>query len=144
MWKRLPTRERGIIATDEDDVAFVPSSRERNRDSLSYILPCGFCGLAYDWLGMVTVLPGELCCSFDTFGFPFKCKKRSGLRMVWQGCVWMLWKARNACIFEGKVMTICEIVEAIKHMSIYNGFLLVVLVFVAHHMSGLNYHFFVC
>jgi hypothetical protein len=29
-------------------------------------------------------------------------------------------------------------------MSIYNGFLLVVLVFVAHHMSGLNYHFFVC
>jgi hypothetical protein len=51
MWKRLPTRERGIIATDEDDVAFVPSSRERNGDSPSYMLPCGFCGLAWNlWL----------------------------------------------------------------------------------------------
>jgi hypothetical protein len=44
MWKRLPTRG-GIVATDEDDVAF-GASRERNGDSPSYMLPCGFCGLA--------------------------------------------------------------------------------------------------
>jgi hypothetical protein len=49
MWKRLPARanlvQRGIIATDEDDVAF-GASRERNGDSPSYMLSCGFCGLA--------------------------------------------------------------------------------------------------
>jgi hypothetical protein len=40
----------------------------------------------YNWLGLITVLPSDLFVSFDTFGFPFKCKKRKkGLNMIWQG-----------------------------------------------------------
>jgi hypothetical protein len=29
----------------------------------------------YKWLGLQTVLPGNLSSSFDTFAFPFTCKK---------------------------------------------------------------------
>jgi hypothetical protein len=31
----------------------------------------------YSWLGFCTDTPGNLCQSFETFGFPFKCKKRA-------------------------------------------------------------------
>ncbi|WJX32589.1 hypothetical protein P8452_20894 [Trifolium repens] len=31
--------------------------------------------IIYNWLGLITMLPSDLFVSFDTFGFPFKCKK---------------------------------------------------------------------
>jgi hypothetical protein len=77
----------GIIAIDEDDVAFGALKRETETRLVTCCRVASAVWLEiYDWWGMVMVLPGALCCSFDTFGFPFKCKKkRSGLRMVWQG-----------------------------------------------------------
>jgi hypothetical protein len=37
----------------------------------------------YSWLGMSTVVPGNIVQSFETFGYPFKCKKKSkGLILI--------------------------------------------------------------
>jgi hypothetical protein len=39
----------------------------------------------YAWLGLTTVVPGCVSLSFETFGFPFRGKKRiKGLTMIWQ------------------------------------------------------------
>ncbi|MCI16332.1 F-box family protein [Trifolium medium] len=74
----------------------------------------------YNWMGLTTVLLGNLFTSFDTFGFPFKCKKHlKGLNMIWQVVTWRLWMARNVLIFDGKKTTVCDIVEVVK--SIHNG-----------------------
>jgi hypothetical protein len=53
--------------------------------------------------------------SFDTFGFPFKCRKhKKELNMIWKTVAWSLWIARNARIFDGKETPVGEIVEGIK------------------------------
>jgi hypothetical protein len=71
------------------------------------------------WLGVTTVVPGNLLHSFESFGFPFRCKKLAkGLSLIWQTVVWSLWRARNGFIFDGSKLKANEIVDAIKHMSL--------------------------
>jgi hypothetical protein len=71
------------------------------------------------WLGLVTVVPGNVIQSFESFGFPFKSKIRvKGLNLIWQTVVWSLWIARNSFIFEGVELKGYEIVDAIKHRSL--------------------------
>jgi hypothetical protein len=73
----------------------------------------------YSWLGLYTAVLGNLYQAFETFGFPFKCKKRTmGLNLIWQTVMWSLWIVRNSIIFEGKTPKAYEIVEAIKHKSL--------------------------
>jgi hypothetical protein len=56
-------------------------------------------GLLMAWY-MSTVVPGNIVQSFETFGYPFKCKKKSkGLILIWQTVIWCIWKARNSIIF---------------------------------------------
>jgi hypothetical protein len=71
------------------------------------------------WIGLSTVVPGNVSLSFEGFGFPFKCKKRrKGINLIWQTVTWSLWLARNTHIFEGKFLKVYEIVDAIKHRSL--------------------------
>jgi hypothetical protein len=73
----------------------------------------------HSWLGLITAVPGNLTLSFESFGFPFKCKKRrKGFNLIWQTVNWSLWLARNTFIFEGKTLKVYEIVDAIKHRSL--------------------------
>jgi hypothetical protein len=73
----------------------------------------------YAWIGLSTVVLGNVSLSFETFGFPFKCKKRrKGLNLIWQTVTWSLWLARNKHIFYGKSLKVYEVVEAIKHRSL--------------------------
>jgi hypothetical protein len=73
----------------------------------------------HSWLGLTTAVPGNLALSFESFGFPFKCKKRKkGMNLIWQTVTWSLWIARNNFIFEGKKLKVYEIVDAIKHRSL--------------------------
>jgi hypothetical protein len=45
----------------------------------------------HSWLGLITAVPGNLALSFESFGFPFKCKKRKkGLNLTWQTVTWSL------------------------------------------------------
>jgi hypothetical protein len=73
----------------------------------------------YAWIGLSTVVPGNVSISFEAFGFPFKCKKRrKGLNLIWQTVAWSLWLARNRFIFDGTSLKVQEVVEAIKHRSL--------------------------
>jgi hypothetical protein len=50
----------------------------------------------YAWIGLSTVVLGNVSLSFEAFGFPFKYKKRrKGLNLIWQTVTWSLWLARN-------------------------------------------------
>ncbi|PNX90266.1 anthocyanin 3'-O-beta-glucosyltransferase [Trifolium pratense] len=67
----------------------------------------------------VTANPGSPHTSFESFGFPFNCRKRrQGLHMIWQATCWAVWKARNSMVFEGIPPSVREIVEAIKRTSL--------------------------
>jgi hypothetical protein len=71
------------------------------------------------WLGLQMVAPGLPCISFDSFGYPFNCRKRrQGLHMMWQATCWSIWKARNSKIFYGKYPSVSKIVDAIKRTSL--------------------------
>jgi hypothetical protein len=72
-----------------------------------------------NWLGLQSAQPSDLCSSFKSFGFPFNIGKnlRKARFMIWHAVVWALWKARNAHIFEEKVMSVEELFETIKHVS---------------------------
>jgi hypothetical protein len=71
------------------------------------------------WLGVSTVVSGNLSHSFQSFGFPFKCKSRvKGLNLIWQTVLWSLRLARNSLIFYGTKVQGPDIVEAIKYRSL--------------------------
>jgi hypothetical protein len=73
----------------------------------------------YAWIGLSTVVPGNVSLSFEAFGFPFKCKRRrKGLNLIWQTVTWSLWLARNTLIFDGKTLKVYDIVDAIKRRSL--------------------------
>jgi hypothetical protein len=125
MLHRLPTRvnlfRRGVI-TASSLACYVWCGGEMESESHLFTT----CTVAvdvwravYSWLGVCTVVPGNIFQSFESFGYPFKCKKRAkGLILIWQTVIWCLWKARNSIIFEGKVQRIYDIVEAIKRRSL--------------------------
>ncbi|MCH84856.1 pantothenate synthetase [Trifolium medium] len=81
---------------------------------------CGLDWNIYNWLGLQTVLPSDLCTSFASFGFPFNScnKRRKGMKMIWHVVVWISWRARNAYIFENKASSVHDLVEEIKHISL--------------------------
>jgi hypothetical protein len=122
--QRLPTRvnlfRRGIpdLITNPNCV-WCPGERETE---VHLFGTCSFALSVWSeigkWFGLQLAHPLDLCSSFESFCFPFNCKKRrKGLYMIWQAVVWSLWKARNARIFEEKVVAPHDLVEEIKHMS---------------------------
>jgi hypothetical protein len=44
-------------------------------------------------------------------------KVRKGLRMIWQVTIWVIWRARNDCIFKAGVTRWDEVVDEIKVSS---------------------------
>jgi hypothetical protein len=66
------------------------------------------------------VHPSDLCSSLDSFGFPFNIgkKRRKCLITIWQVVIWTLWKAINDCIFDGKIVSVQALAQAIKHVSL--------------------------
>jgi hypothetical protein len=122
---RLPTRvnlaRRGVIHSPAQSLCFWCQSEVESEIHLFMTCPVAVeVWIAiYSWLGLHTAVPGIVCLSIQTFGFPFNCKKRAkGLMLIWQTVTWCLWKARNASIFEGKKVEINEIVDAIKFRSL--------------------------
>jgi hypothetical protein len=44
-------------------------------------------------------------------------KTRKGFRMIWQVVIWVIWKARNGCIFNNEAATWDRLVDEVKVMS---------------------------
>jgi len=44
-------------------------------------------------------------------------KIRKGLWLIWEVVIWVIWKARNACIFNNEIARWDELVEEVNVMS---------------------------
>jgi hypothetical protein len=123
--QRLPTRmnliKRGLLAPPSTPCCVFCMLVEETE---SHLFSC--CPVAVDvwtainaWLGVSTAVPCNLSLSFQSFGFPFKCKVRTkGINLIWQTVLWSIWLARNSLIFDGVRLHVTDIVEAIKYRSL--------------------------
>lgn len=71
-----------------------------------------------DWLYLNFVMPPNLYIHWECWsGGVWNKKIRSGLRMIWQVAIWVIWKARNNHIFNAGVTMWEELVDEIKVLS---------------------------
>ncbi|AES71124.1 hypothetical protein MTR_3g070320 [Medicago truncatula] len=71
-----------------------------------------------EWLDFSFVMPPNLFIHWECWSGGTSNKKiRKGLRMIWHAAIWVLWKARNNCIFNNEVTRWVEVVDEIKVLS---------------------------
>jgi hypothetical protein len=105
-------------------------------DLVGGVTGCSFCGAANEtpvhlllhcnlasavwyrvscWLGFVLVNPPNLFISFASFLGNSNAKKRKkGFAVIWHAVLWVIWKVRNDRIFNNKLLTVEEVVDAVK------------------------------
>ncbi|XP_058768446.1 uncharacterized protein LOC131642190 [Vicia villosa] len=71
------------------------------------------------WLGVSASSHNQISDNFIAFSGVFQGKKsqETGLRIIWLACLWSIWKARNAKIFQNKDICCSSIVEETKLLS---------------------------
>jgi hypothetical protein len=70
------------------------------------------------WLGIMIILPHDVLSSLAILITCARNKKeRGGLVLVWNSFVWIIWQARNNCIFNNGTVFLDDLVEQIKLMS---------------------------
>jgi hypothetical protein len=73
----------------------------------------------FRWLGVISVLHNNSIVKFNAFCGVVQGNKRQqlGLSTVWFACLWSIWKARNAKIFQNKLISCSAIIEETKLLS---------------------------
>jgi hypothetical protein len=112
---RIPTRDnlryRGVIGNGDNLFPVCAGDTETRRH---LFLHCRFAAgvwfLVIRWLGVITVLPPNAM----LVGFGSTKKRRKSFSIVWLAFIWVLWKSRNDCIFNNKVVTEEEVVHYIQ------------------------------
>lgn len=70
------------------------------------------------WLDLNFIMPPNLFIHWECWSGGVMNKKiRKGLRMIWQAAIWSIWKARNDCVFNGRVTRWDEVAEDLKVLS---------------------------
>jgi hypothetical protein len=68
-----------------------------------------------DWLRFNFLIPHNLFVHLECWSEEARGKKmRKGFWLVWQAIIWVIWKARNARIFENHIKDMKEMVEEIN------------------------------
>jgi hypothetical protein len=72
----------------------------------------------FNWLGLQFSLPHSLFSILNLFrDSQGKKARRKGLILIWSAVVWVLWRMRNAVIFENDTAQIISVVDNIKLLS---------------------------
>jgi hypothetical protein len=72
----------------------------------------------FNWLGLQFSLPHSLFSILNLFrDSQGKKARRKGLILIWSAVVWVLWRMRNAVIFENDTAQIISVVDNIKLSS---------------------------
>lgn len=70
------------------------------------------------WLDLHFVMPPNLFIHRECWsGGSLKKKVCNGLRMIWEAVIWVIWKARNECIFNNVIAGWVELVGEVKVLS---------------------------
>jgi hypothetical protein len=71
-----------------------------------------------NWIDAVLISPPNLEISLAMFAGCARNKvSRAGLILVWNTVMWVVWKNRNACIFNNKTATVEEMMEQVQLLS---------------------------
>jgi hypothetical protein len=68
----------------------------------------------FKWVGVFVVLPGNSQSVLQILaGLVKKGKSLKGLLLIWHLVVWLIWRARNDCIFSSKTTLIADTLDVI-------------------------------
>ncbi|KAL8532344.1 hypothetical protein ACS0TY_008806 [Phlomoides rotata] len=118
LWDRLPTKinmlRRNILNSQSNLKCVLCNNKEETAKHIFF--ECEMSHKVwmhcYRWLGFSTVLHSNPCLNLLAFYYLFRGKKG---RLKAATCVvWLIWKGRNAFIFEGVEFQIEKIVEELK------------------------------
>lgn len=70
------------------------------------------------WLDLNFVMPPNLFIHWECWsGGAISKRIRKGLRLIWEVVIWVIWRARNGCIFNNEIYRWEELVDEVKVMS---------------------------
>lgn len=74
----------------------------------------------FDWLGINFITPHNLLTHFACWGEEVHPRRlRKAFWLVWHASLWMIWKERNAWIFNNHLKCVEEVVDEVKAVSWY-------------------------
>jgi hypothetical protein len=120
---RIPSKEnlrkRQIIQAPQASCALCGELEE---STVHLFLHCKFSSLAwYDimkWLGFIIIVPPSLCSSFGSLLAVGRNKReRNCLAIIWNSFMWSIWKFRNDCVFNNKLVVLEELVDHVKFQA---------------------------
>jgi hypothetical protein len=117
---RIPSRQnlqRRNIIEAAGDVSCVLCGGEAESSHHLFI----YCTVAmkvwqgvFGWLKLSFLLPHNLFSILNFFTYLKGKKLRKGMIMIWLGVIWILWRRRNAVLFDNGGIDVAEIIEEIK------------------------------
>ncbi|KAL8483406.1 hypothetical protein ACS0TY_026198 [Phlomoides rotata] len=121
LWDRLPTKlnlqKRNILNPNSSLNCVLCNAREESSRHIFFE-----CEVSYkvwmsclNWLGVASALQSDPCRNLSAF----RQNARRGkgmlvLVVIWQCMIWLIWKARNAIIFEGVTFNSNNLLEELK------------------------------
>jgi hypothetical protein len=121
--RRIPTRDnlwrRRMVPDDQLSCTFCDSAFETPTHLFLHCMCVSKVWYAVmNWLGLVLISPPNLEISMAVLAGCGRNKEiREGLILVWNSVLWVVWKSRNACIFNNSVVSVEDMVEQVQLLS---------------------------
>jgi hypothetical protein len=121
--ERVPTRDnlhrRGVINMEN---SVCPLCLHEVETARHLFLHCRVAsGIWYNisrWFGICTVVPPSVPMSYALLvGSGLNRKRRKGLSVIWLAFVWVVWKARNDCVFNNVVVDVPMVFDLVQRLS---------------------------
>ncbi|GAU09987.1 hypothetical protein TSUD_393040 [Trifolium subterraneum] len=120
---RIQTKDnlvkRNLLQTDQQLCVFCGRKTET---AVHLFLHCEWVAKVWysitGWLGFSLIIPPNLSTSFAMWATCVNIKKqKSGLCLIWNAFMWMVWKRRNDLVFNNVAASVDELVEQIQLVS---------------------------
>jgi hypothetical protein len=121
---RIPTkdnlRKRNMLRGDQVSCSLCTTAAVETPSHLFLHCPCVSKDwyAIMNWLGLILISPPNMEISMAMFaGCGREKVSKAGLILVWNSVMWVVWKMRNDCIFNNKVVVVEDMVEQVQLLS---------------------------